>query len=93
MASVLFYLLCVFAVFLPWETPGGLDCDFGPREILAWGKYGKLVPVGDAEALAVAIRSTLSEPRTVVPEEAIDLFRVEGASEEYLKVLLGDVHA
>jgi glycosyltransferase involved in cell wall biosynthesis len=69
------------------------DCDFGPREILARGKYGKLVPVGDAEALAAAIRSTLSEPRIVVPEEAIDVFRVERASDEYLKVLLGDVHA
>jgi hypothetical protein len=46
-----------------------------------------------AEALAAAICSTLSELRTVVPEEAIDMFRVERASEEYIKVLLGDVHA
>lgn len=69
------------------------DCDFGPREILARGKYGKLVPVDDARALASAIRSALSEPRIVVPEEAISVFSVERATEEYLKVLLGDAHA
>ena len=31
------------------------DCDHGPREILEGGKWGRLVPVGDAEAMAEAI--------------------------------------
>jgi glycosyltransferase involved in cell wall biosynthesis len=65
------------------------DCDFGPREILAHGKYGKLVPVDDVRALASAICSSLSEPRMVVPEEAISAFTVEHATEEYCKILLG----
>ena len=33
----------------------------GPAEILDGGRYGRLVPVGDAEALAAAIRATLDE--------------------------------
>jgi len=38
------------------------DCPSGPREILADGTYGTLVPVGDERALAEAIRSTLEDP-------------------------------
>lgn len=35
------------------------DCPFGPREILADGRYGRLVPVGDPGALAGAIAQSL----------------------------------
>jgi glycosyltransferase involved in cell wall biosynthesis len=38
------------------------DCPSGPAEILDGGKYGKLVPVGDAEAVAEAIEATLESP-------------------------------
>ena len=38
------------------------DCDHGPREILEGGKWGRLVPVGDAEAMAGAILETLRDP-------------------------------
>ena len=31
------------------------DCEFGPREILEKGRWGELVPVGDAQAIAAAI--------------------------------------
>ncbi|MFL5867283.1 MAG: glycosyltransferase [Thermoleophilaceae bacterium] len=38
------------------------DCPSGPGEILEGGRYGRLVPVGDHEALAAALLSTLDEP-------------------------------
>lgn len=38
------------------------DCQSGPAEILDGGRYGPLVPVGDAEALAAAIESELDHP-------------------------------
>ncbi len=37
------------------------DCPYGPAEILAGGRYGRLVPVGDAPAMAAAIATALAE--------------------------------
>ena len=42
------------------------DCG-GPREILADGKFGALVPVGDEAALAAAISAALADPGDPAP--------------------------
>jgi glycosyltransferase involved in cell wall biosynthesis len=49
-------------------------CPHGPAEILENGKYGRLVPVGDAEAMAAAIAGTLDAP---LPP---DVLRARGAA-------------
>jgi glycosyltransferase involved in cell wall biosynthesis len=38
------------------------DCPYGPAEILADGRFGRLAPVGDPEATAKAILLALDEP-------------------------------
>ncbi|GAB3793488.1 glycosyltransferase [Dyella agri] len=38
------------------------DCEHGPREILDGGRYGRLVPVGDAVALSHVMDATVERP-------------------------------
>lgn len=64
------------------------DCPSGPREILADGRYGPLVPVADAAALAEAIRGQLDDPvRPADPDEAVAAYRPERVAERYLEVM------
>ena len=65
------------------------DCRSGPREVLDEGKYGWLVPVGDAEALAVAMEQALADPpdRELLMIRAQE-FRPEIAVERYLELML-----
>jgi glycosyltransferase involved in cell wall biosynthesis len=91
----------VFVLSSAWEgMPGALiqgmacgapvvatDCESGPREVLAGGKFGRLVPVGDQAALADAIVATLDSPRIPLPPEALEQYTGEGAVERYLHLL------
>ena len=63
------------------------DCPHGPSEILAGGRYGWLVPVADAEALAKAMEQALDSPidRAILRQRSQD-FSVEQAVSEYLKL-------
>lgn len=67
------------------------DCPSGPREILDNGRYGTLVPVGDAEALAEAILHTLDDP---LPPEILkaraEVFSIDAMADAYLRVLSGE---
>lgn len=58
------------------------DCPFGPREILAGGRHGVLVPTADAATLARGISTALATPvdRSALRARAQDFhqFRVAG---------------
>jgi glycosyltransferase involved in cell wall biosynthesis len=65
------------------------DCPVGPAEILQGGRFGKLVPVGDADALAEAMEQVLSGSvdRDGLRERARD-FDVGRVAQRYLELLL-----
>jgi glycosyltransferase involved in cell wall biosynthesis len=97
----------VFVLSSAWEgMPGVLiqalacgapvvatDCESGPREVLQDGRVGRLVPVGDASALAQAIDRTLAEPRRPLPDGVLDRFTQDSAVTGYLRVLWGSDRA
>jgi glycosyltransferase involved in cell wall biosynthesis len=64
------------------------DCPSGPAEILANGKYGELVPVGNAELLAKAIIRTLENPtnRNTLIQRAMD-FSIDKILPQYLEIM------
>jgi glycosyltransferase involved in cell wall biosynthesis len=61
------------------------DCPFGPAEILDNGRYGRLVPVRDVEALATAISGVLQgdAPRPGAEERALE-YTAERSIDRYL---------
>jgi glycosyltransferase involved in cell wall biosynthesis len=66
------------------------DCPGGPPEILGRGRHGRLVPVGDAAAMADAIAATLQHPPDPAPlRRRAAEFELEAAVSAYLAALLG----
>lgn len=66
------------------------DCD-GPRELLAGGQFGQLVPLDDAEALRKAMEQAIAGP---VDQEELKKrareYRPAKTVDSYLSVLLGE---
>jgi glycosyltransferase involved in cell wall biosynthesis len=64
------------------------NCPSGPSEILEGGYYGPLVPVGDYQKLAQAIKETLEQPQSFDKLKlAVDRFRARPVAERYLEVM------
>jgi glycosyltransferase involved in cell wall biosynthesis len=64
------------------------DCPSGPREILCDGQFGRLVPVGDVTALALAMEESLlaTHDRAALKARAQD-FSIDKATDLYLEML------
>lgn len=64
------------------------DCPTAPREVLADGRYGRLVPVGDAQAISRAIREELARTvdRDALKARAAE-FSVANAADAFLAAL------
>ena len=61
------------------------DCPYGPREILDGGRFGALVPVGDADAMAEAIAETLKNPPSAeLLQRAAKRYTVDNSARAYL---------
>lgn len=62
------------------------NCKSGPAEILQGGRYGRLVPVGDAAALGAAMMASLAEPSLPAGEATLRQFTFEASLNAYLRV-------
>ncbi|WP_045224605.1 glycosyltransferase [Methyloterricola oryzae] len=64
------------------------DCPSGPAEILGYGRFGRLTPVGDVSALAEAMLATLDDPLPAqVLRDAVADYSVTRSAARYLEVL------
>ena len=64
------------------------NCPSGPQEILRDGQFGRLVPVGDATALAHAITEALTGGVPRPPRESWLPFELRTVAKQYLEVLM-----
>jgi glycosyltransferase involved in cell wall biosynthesis len=66
------------------------DCPAGPREILRDGELGRLVPVGDAAALAAALGQALDQRRGRPDHSALRPFTLDASLDRYAE-LIGEI--
>ncbi len=63
------------------------DCPSGPAEILCNGRYGRLTPVHDHDALAAAMLSALSGHTAPSAHQRLDAFKTDTVIQQYLDVM------
>jgi glycosyltransferase involved in cell wall biosynthesis len=63
------------------------DCPSGPREVLEDGRWGALVPVSDAAALAAAMAAALDQPHRADLSARAARFSDDRAIDQYAEVL------
>jgi len=69
-------------------NPVSTDCPSGPSEILQQGRLGRLVPVGDARAMAEAMSATLDAPLSrEILQQGARPYGVGAATDAYLAAL------
>lgn len=68
------------------------NCPYGPAEILENGKFGALVPVGDAAVLASAIVRVIAgqHPGSDALQKRAQDFDLSAVAEQYKKILVED---
>ncbi len=66
------------------------ECGAGPREILAGGRFGPLVPPGDPQALADAMARTLADPLPAATlRQGGERYEAQRNADRYLRLMLG----
>jgi glycosyltransferase involved in cell wall biosynthesis len=63
------------------------NCTYGPAEVLCDGKFGELVPVGDHEAMAKALLTSLDKPVQNHSSEHLQQFTVRSVASSYMSVI------
>ena len=66
----------------------GTDCVGGSAEILEGGKWGQLVPVGDADAIAEAVLVVMDTATRIDVQKRASDFALCRIAQQYLQVLL-----
>lgn len=67
------------------------DCESGPREILDGGRYGRLVPCGNLDALSHAMAEALDHPiDTDAVRVRADALSGQDVPERYLRLMTGE---
>ncbi len=66
------------------------DCPSGPQEILADGRFGRLVPVGDERTMAEALATAVDGQLAPGGKDSWRPYTLEAVVDDYLGVLVGE---